>query len=239
MFAFLVVVALLSSACSIRMPRARRLALLASAALFLYVWLPGALVVARLWESGYAAELPTNTGIGAIVVLAGGVHGPVAPVDEPFLGRATYERSVYAAQLYQHWRTLPVVVSGGNPDPGGRPYSDAMRRELIRRGVPAAEVWMETRSRTTYENAKYTAELLRSHRVTTIALVTSASHMRRAAASFRNQGVRVLTAPCAFHSMYTLAAADWLVPNSTAISWNDEIVHELVGMIWYRLRGRI
>lgn len=211
-----------------------------AAALFLYCWLPAALVAAWLWETGYPPALPpAATEIGAVVLLAGGVHDQMPPVEERLLGRETYVRSVYAAELSKRWPDTPVVISGGSPDPARPPSAAAMRDELVRRGVRADRIWLEARSRTTHENAAFTADLLRARRVTHVVLVTSASHMRRAEASFRRQGVQVTPAPCAHYSTYTLPPREFLWPSWRAILWNDGMLHEILGMAWYRVNGRL
>lgn len=222
-----------------RMWKRRVVAGLSAAALFLYCWVPSALVVARLWEMKYAPVAPADAATGAIVVLAGAVHGPTRPVRDRILGRETYVRSVYAAQLSSVWPDVPVVVTGGRLEEDLPPYAQAMRDELVRRGVRADRIWVEGRSRTTYENAVYTSELLRARGIAKIVLVTSASHMRRAEATFRRQGFEVSPAACAFYSIYTLEPPDFLWPHSTALGWNDSIVHEMLGFAWYRLKGRL
>ena len=69
-----------------------------------------------------------------------------------------------------------------------------MREMLERDGIPETMIWTEERSRSTYENAVYGAEVLRSHGITTIALVVEAQSMLRAEACFRKQGITVVPA---------------------------------------------
>ena len=61
--------------------------------------------------------------------------------------------------------------------------------------VPDSSIWTEERSHSTYENALYGAEVLRSHGVARIVLVVEAQSMVRAAACFRKQGIAVVPAP--------------------------------------------
>ena len=103
----------------------------------------------------------------------------------------TYERCAFAVWLYQHWKALPVLVCGG---PQGSPFSAAMRETLERDGIPPTMIWTEERSRSTHENAVYGAEVLRTHGITTIALVVDAQSMFRAKASFQKEGLTVVMA---------------------------------------------
>jgi uncharacterized SAM-binding protein YcdF (DUF218 family) len=216
----------------------RRVAYVAGLTLLLYCWLPLSLWATRRWEGEYQPVSVEDPRVGAMVVLSGSTGQPQPSLNEPLLNQDTYERCACAAQLHLLRPALPVLLSGGTVDPGKPPLSEAMRRELVRRGVPSQRIWLETTSRTTYENARYSAEILRSRNVTTIVLVTSATHMRRSAAAFRKQGLEVRTAPCAFRSA-PLSLSALLMPSRTAIKWNDDLAHEIIGIVWYRLRSRL
>lgn len=210
-----------------------------AALVLVYSWMPVAMALTRAWEWPYVGRRPAGEDIGAIVVLAAVVHDPFPPMPVPVAGYGTFERCVYAAWLHRHWRPLPVVASGGRLSAGQPAYAETMKRELIGRGVPAEAIWLEDRSRSTWENAVYSAELLRRRGIRRIALVTTAVHMRRAEACFRRQGIEVVPAACRYHSIYWLEPFDWFVPNWLAISWHDELLYEVGGYAWYALRGRI
>src|SRR6185312_16009014 len=60
-------------------------------------------------------------------------------------------------------------------------------------GVPVS--WAEDRSETTFQNALYTARLLKPQAVTTVVLVTHAWHMRRALWSFERVGLHTIPWP--------------------------------------------
>src|SRR2546430_728459 len=70
---------------------------------------------------------------------------------------------------------------------------------LLRRGRRRAALALETRSRNTYENAAESATIACARGLRRLLLVTSASHMPRAAALFRRQagrcGLSILPAP--------------------------------------------
>jgi uncharacterized SAM-binding protein YcdF (DUF218 family) len=59
--------------------------------------------------------------------------------------------------------------------------------------------------------------------------------MPRAAASFRKFGINVVPAP----ARYTDLNHDFsdFIPNWRAIYINGETIHEMVGLVWYKLRG--
>jgi uncharacterized SAM-binding protein YcdF (DUF218 family) len=76
--------------------------------------------------------------------------------------------------------------------------------------------WLESRSTTTAENARYSAELLRGSGIERVLLVTHAWHMPRAQASFQRHGIATTAAPTAFACWPTdplvvaLALHEWL-----------------------------
>jgi uncharacterized SAM-binding protein YcdF (DUF218 family) len=202
---------------------------------FLYSYFPAAWLLTVPLESGYARNPLPRESAQALVVLSGGVYGPVP--DRPYASpqRQTYERSRHTAWLYKNWKPLPVLASGGGPY--GEPLSFAMREVLQAEGVPPDKIWAETRSTNTYENALYGCEILRRHGISEIVLVDEARFLPRAVASFRKQGMKVVPAPFNFTRLY-LDVDDFL-PSSRAIQMNGETIHEYLGLFWYRLRGRI
>jgi uncharacterized SAM-binding protein YcdF (DUF218 family) len=222
----------------------RRLGLLVLAAntgLFLSCWMPAAWLFSRPLELPYG-RLPrydraVRDRAGAIVVLAANVdparlHFPIALPD-----RDTYARCRYAAWLYSSWRTLPVFVSGGNRSAGQPSFADAMAHVLKSEGVPASDIVLDDRSLNTWENAVFTAELLRQRNITRIVLVVDALSMMRAERCFRSQGIEVIPAPILQVSV-SMTARD-LIPSWRALRLNEVALHEIVGLAWYKLQNRI
>jgi uncharacterized SAM-binding protein YcdF (DUF218 family) len=112
-----------------------------------------------------------------------------------------------------------------------------MRDFLVQYGVPENLISLEDRSTSTYENALYSAAILRPRAIRRILLVTDAVHMLRARRTFEKLGFDVIPAPCRFHPVYQWGPEDFL-PSLHAIAWNEEVMHEAAGLLWYVLRGR-
>jgi uncharacterized SAM-binding protein YcdF (DUF218 family) len=72
---------------------------------------------------------------------------------------------------------------------------------LVSLGVPPDAVQVEDHSRSTYENARQTAQLLEQQKLQQVLLVTSALHLPRALATFRAAGIDALPAPTDFEVM--------------------------------------
>ncbi|HYZ86286.1 MAG TPA: YdcF family protein [Bryobacteraceae bacterium] len=180
---------------------------------------------------------PDDRSVGAIVVLSSAWFPPYPPLPTPILGTDTFERCAYAAWLHNHWQHVPVLASGGGSR-GYMPYSLTMREVMAKQGVPEDSIWTEQKSTSTYENAAFSAAILKQHGVRRICLVTEAYHMARAEQCFRKQGIEVVPAACGFRIPLHWHASEF-VPSWEAISWNEELLHELVGFAWYKARGRV
>lgn len=113
----------------------------------------------------------------AIVVLG-------APLRSDRLSPILVERVDAAAQLF-HAGGAPTVIATGGVTSGSIAEADAIAAALRARGVP--HVLVERASRTTAENARFTAALL--PRGATVWLVTQPFHGRRAARLFRAAGL--------------------------------------------------
>jgi uncharacterized SAM-binding protein YcdF (DUF218 family) len=210
--------------------KGRRFAAFALAALFLFSWPPVEWLISRPLEAWYPVRPLPASDADAIVVLDSSVSPPTYERPFPLPDFDTYSRTRFAAWLYQHWKPLPVLAVAG--DGGGGP---SMRELLMASGVPDAQIWMEERSHSTYENALYGGRILRLHGIRRIGLVVEARSMVRAAACFRKQGFEVVAAPSDFREWDP--ASDEVLPSWKAIKGNEITAHEVLGLLWYRIHG--
>ncbi|MCX8156977.1 MAG: YdcF family protein [Verrucomicrobiae bacterium] len=107
------------------------------------------------------------------------------------LGGGTPERQIKAIELYKQG-VAPLVISSGDGEPETAIYI------YLYQGVPKNALLLETKSKSTWHNAKYTVPMLRERGITNVILVTSWFHSRRAQWTFQQ------TAPeISFHSCPT------------------------------------
>ena len=85
--------------------------------------------------------------------------------------------------------TCHVIVSGGNPQRHRATEADTYLPYLLRRQVPRADIVLENRSLTTYENARNVSAILRRLSYDSLILVTSAYQMPRALLDFHRFGL--------------------------------------------------
>lgn len=187
-----------------------------------------ALVLARHLLPPLAAAQPQDLqSAQAIVILGGGVQ-PQAPeygVAQP--GDHTLQRLRYGAWLAR--RTgKPLAFAGGMGWGAAAEQKDtegAVARRVLQEDYGLAVRWLDDQSRDTAENAARTAELLRRDRVQRIVLVTDFTHIPRAAAAFRAQGLEVIPAPTGFPVPRTRPLLEWM-PSSHGAALTRSIVRE-------------
>lgn len=108
-----------------------------------------------------------------------------------------------------------------------------MAADLESQGVPRDRLVLEGAARSTAENGKFVARILRDKGWRRVAVVTEGYHMPRAMLWFRRSGVEAVAAPCGFRGQeFTGELADWL-PGFGAARENDESLHELGGLAWF------
>jgi uncharacterized SAM-binding protein YcdF (DUF218 family) len=103
-------------------------------------------------------------------------------------------RTEAAAAAYFAGQGRFVVASGGRRW-GAHAESTRMKAALVEAGVPADSVVAELCSLSTFENAVFTAALLRRFGARRAGVVTSDWHMRRALANFEALGVEAVPFP--------------------------------------------
>lgn len=200
-----------------------------------------------LWWEPRPAALPTDTLAHnrIAVVLTGGmvnVSKRIVPKHPMLAGES--DRLGQALFLYKSGLVRKILISGGSgtlflqQEAVGR--EGQLTAEFLRMaGVPAQDILWESESRNTYENALFSARVLRDRLKTDrCILVTSANHMRRAEACFRKQGIQVVSYPANFQGRgRSWLPGQLLFPREEAFLDAYGIIREIVGMITYKLAG--
>jgi uncharacterized SAM-binding protein YcdF (DUF218 family) len=170
----------------------------------------------------------------AVVLLAGGRRTLAEEYGDDTVGSFSLERSRYAAWIVK--RTgLPLIISGGRVHNESRSEADLMR-EVLRKEFIVIVDHIEEQSRTTYENAKFTAKFLKQNDIRKIALVTHALHMPRAKSAFEYFDIQVIPAPTAFYGRHLSYRANDFLPSVKALKFSGLAFHEIFGHWWYEIR---
>jgi len=208
--------------------------LVSVAALYVFATPLVSLALLRAVEHEVSANSPDAATAQAIVVLSGDIHhGDGAGVADT-VGRLTLERLDRAAELYRHDK-LPILVTGGPVGDSRESMAALMARTLTDDfGVPVA--WREERSQTTFENAEFSAQLLRAQHIHTVLVVTQPWHMPRALWAFARAKIDAIPASTERTYIKTPIDAAMLLPQSTALADSFYALHEILGLIYYRLQ---
>ena len=168
-----------------------------------------------------------------VIVVLGGGHFPggweYGMDGQP--GPAMLQRLVYASWLAKQ-SGLPVIVSEARARNERRDHRHA-GADFLRNVLGVSNVTVEGRASNTFENAKFTAPLLKSYRQPL--LVTNYWHMARAVESFMYFGIKPLPAPTGWDAQPPMKGAYWnWLPQPRALAQSYTALHELFGYYWYR-----
>jgi len=173
--------------------------------------------------------------VQAIVVLAGGRDSPAPEYGGDTVSDYTLQRLRYGAWLKRR-TNLPLLVTGGRLK--GEALSEAqLMRDVLQKEFNIEVNWVESQSRTTLENAKYSARMLSSKGISRIYLVTHAWHMKRAVGAFEYYEMEVVAAPTAFELPdKSFPSMSDLLPGRWGMRYTALAFHEAFGRLWYNIR---
>jgi len=174
-----------------------------------------------------------------IVVLGAGRYKNALeyPEQKDSISSNALERLRYGVYLHNK-SDLPLLVSGGSP--GGEVLSEATIMQTALSDIFKLKAkWLDSKSSNTWNNAKFSAEILKQHSIENIILVTHADHMPRARMAFEYFGMKIWAAPLGFkarnHIDIPYTIRDFL-PSAHAMSLSSSAMHEFIGYVWYLLR---
>jgi uncharacterized SAM-binding protein YcdF (DUF218 family) len=187
---------------------------------------------------------PWDAGQGTpdgIVILGGSIDPDLSVAHATTVIRSAADRIVAAAELARRYPDARIVFSGGSAnlisnDAKEADYAAEVFESL---GIAKSRLAMERLSRNTAENALFSKTIAAPKAGERWLLVTSAFHMPRAIGLFRKAGFAVEPYPVDWRVggrddllSFTNYAGDGLGRTDTA-------VREWIGLVAYRLTGRI
>ncbi|KVK82437.1 YdcF family protein [Burkholderia sp. MSMB1498] len=197
-------------------------------------WLAAPLIA--LAESGVRPVAhPAMTGETAIVMLGSGIkrRDGIALPPRDALARIDKTAELYSA-CQRTAKRCTVVVSGGDPQVRGVTEADTYAPYLLARGVANGDLIREKRSHTTYENARFTAPILRAQHYDDLILVTSSYQMKRALLDFGRFGI----VPQPVYANRRNAQLGWL-PRAANLVNAEQALHEIVGVAQFHVYRRL
>lgn len=196
----------------------------------------------RMWEYEPVGVKNITKHYDAVIILGGGIVTNDAQNDI-LTFRDNPDRLMQALWLYQNGVADKILISSGS---GSLEYPNMLEGKLladylIEIGLPENDIWVDSLSKNTRENAVNTVEILNDSIPNgNFLLITSASHMRRSVGCFKKLDFNVDPFPVDF----VAGERSWfwmnlLIPNSEALEiWND-LLHEVFGVISYKIKNYI
>ena len=136
-------------------------------------------------ESAY--KLPSIEDIrkcDAYVVLGGGINENAPSIDGT--GALSGDALSRVFETYRVYLTVkrPIIFSGGIVF-GKKAEADISKKVLLSLGLEEDRLVLESKSKDTYENAKFVKEICEKYKFKKILLVTNAFHMKRSVMLFK------------------------------------------------------
>jgi uncharacterized SAM-binding protein YcdF (DUF218 family) len=183
----------------------------------------------------------------AILVLSGGILPPIPPRPTVEVADAG-DRLLYGAYLFRKG-SAPRIICTGNVGTGGlasRPAAADMAEFLEMLGIPKDAIITELKAEDTHQHGVYLGPLLREKGFKRVLLVTSAMHMPRSVGVFRHlcPSIEFVPAPTDFRTV-ELLPMPWyrhlvaLIPTPRSLLDFSDVMHEYLGMAYYKVRGWI
>ncbi len=191
----------------------------------------GALI--RPLERAYPTYEPGPTPVRHVVVLgASSVDDPRLPIPSRLSFPSLY-RVTEGIRIHRLERGSKLVFSGFTLfDERSNAEIGALTAQSL--GVRAGDIIIEPRARDTREESVYLEKIVGE---APFALVTSASHMKRALKLFRARGMHPIPAPCG-HQVKERDQASFFqyLPQPLSFYRIHRVVYETLGLAWSRLK---
>ena len=195
---------------------------------------PVANLLCHSLEKDYIRESPALPGrLDVVVVLGGGVT-EAAGTGETLLSQSSASRLLRAVQIFRESGAAHLLCAGKGI---GRASEGAVMAAAAERlGVPREKILVDSLSENTRGHA---VEMDRrfADKTIRIGLVTSAYHLKRSETELRSYFPNVEPFPSDYlYSHPKGPAIPVFVPNTGSLFRSAIALHEMAGLLWYRLK---
>jgi uncharacterized SAM-binding protein YcdF (DUF218 family) len=175
-----------------------------------------------------------------VIVLGGSFNSGLESKERNEVSlNSSAERLTKALEIYKKNPRLLILFSGfsGELKPQGWSESDMAKKFFLDQGVKIDNLIFENQSRNTFENIKYSKDIIANYKGTW-GLITSASHMPRSFFIFKKQSL--ILEPISVDYKTGTSKIFWINFNiSSGLSNWSIILHELIGITYYKITNKI
>jgi uncharacterized SAM-binding protein YcdF (DUF218 family) len=175
-----------------------------------------------------------------VIVLGGSFNSGLESKERNEVSiNSSAERLTKVLEIYKKNPRLLILFSGFSNElkPQGWRDSDMAKKFFLDQGVKIDNLIFENQSRNTFENIKYSKDIVTNYRGTW-GLITSASHMPRSFFAFKKQGL--ILEPINVDYKTGTSRMFWInFDISLGLSNWSIILHELIGISYYKITNKI
>jgi uncharacterized SAM-binding protein YcdF (DUF218 family) len=149
------------------------------------------------------------------------------------------ERLTKALEIYKKNPKIFILFSGfsGDLKPQGWSESDMAKKFFLDQGLKLDNLIFENQSRNTFENIKYSKDIIVNYKGTW-GLITSANHMPRSFFTFKKQGL--ILEPIIVDYKTGTSKMFWInFDISSGLSHWRLVLRELIGITYYKITNKI
>ena len=117
-----------------------------------------------------------------------------------------------------------VLILTGGPSGSGHTEAEVMRELAVTAGLPAERLLTEPQARSTWDNARYTADLMAARGWSSALVVTDFLHLPRSLFAFRSAGLRARGSG---------ARGSWSAQRIAGRL--SQVLYEASALVWYAL----
>jgi uncharacterized SAM-binding protein YcdF (DUF218 family) len=175
-----------------------------------------------------------------VIVLGGSFNSGLESKERNEVSlNSSVERLTKALEVYKKNPRILILFSGfsGELKPQGWNESDMAKKFFLDQGVKLDNLIFENQSRNTFENIKFSKDIIANYKGTW-GLITSASHMPRSFFTFKKQGL--ILEPINVDYKTGTSRMFWInFDISSGLSNWSIILHELIGISYYKITNKI
>lgn len=154
----------------------------------------------------------------------------------------TSDRFIQTCKLYHTGVIEKILLSGGDGSllQNKPKEADFLFKEFPTQNIADSNLIVERNSKNTYESAIEAKKYVDSLKISgPYLLITSATHMKRAIATFKKAGLEVDEHPAAFEAVNsTISWDNYLIPKAGVLGEWQFFLKEIVGYWIYKMTGK-
>lgn len=221
-------------------PKKKKRLLLISISLF-YIFSNSFLVdeAMRWWEAPAVNIDSLEKKYDYVVVLGGMMTYYDSNANQIGINKSI-DRLMQGLKLINKGYAKKMIISGGD---GSLMKTIGKEADIIKNylediNIDTENIIFESQSQNTYENAKYSAELIKKDSAKNVIIITSAYHLRRALDCFEKQGIIADYYPAERYAGKRKYQFNHLIiPDITALERWNKLFHEWIGYLTYKIVG--